>query len=161
MKMIKFCILKSKFSKEQHYTLFELKTKKEIGKSKVLLLNTIRRNLIKETVTNALFFVKDNRINSNYYHFINEDMSIEELNESVFEMTSNIKKINLKLKKETKQNTKSFAQIIIENKQEIRAQEVILPNNISLLNKEQYLFKKISNKVKLRIIIEIKVRIFL
>nr|YP_010700476.1 RNA polymerase subunit alpha [Strombomonas costata]WCH63615.1 RNA polymerase subunit alpha [Strombomonas costata] len=160
MKIIKLSVIKNNSSKEQYYTLFELKIENNTEKNKLLLLNTIRRNLIKETINNALFFIKDHRKANNYYYPISEDITIEEINESIPEIISNLKKINLKTKKEINKNNINIACIEVEKNDEIKANNIRLPNNnISILNKEQYLFKKISNKIKLRVIIEIKVKI--
>jgi len=106
------------------------------------------------------FFISNKAIvdKSSSYHLIHEFSDLEEIKESFPEIFSNMKMLRFLVKFNSLHKKRFFAIIDCFEKSKIFAKDIVLPSDLTVINPNQYLFNKISNKISVKILIRIDFR---
>lgn len=107
--------------------------------------------------TKVYFFVskKKNSEEASTYHLVHEFSDLEEIKENLSEILSNIKILRFISKFEFFCKERFFATIDCLNNGIFFARNINMPLELKVINSDQYLFNKISNRVFMRVLINI------
>lgn len=98
-----------------------------------------------------------NNINKSLqYHLIHEFSDLEEIKESFSEISSNIRMLRFIARFISSPKKKFFATINCLNTGKFFADKISTPLDLRVVNTDQYLFDKISNKIFVKVLIEIE-----
>jgi DNA-directed RNA polymerase subunit alpha len=138
---------------------FETKVIKQSKNFAVLKLTNINNNMsgLFITIGNALRrILLNNLMGTAIVHFsidepVQDSIFLQSVKEDLFEISSNMKKVNLRSFKLKHCNAK----IIVQGPAVVTAGDLIIPTNIVVTNPHQYLFTVVNNeKIKLSLKIE-------
>jgi len=90
------------------------------------------------------------------YHLIHEFSDLEEIKESFSEIFLNARMLRFITKFSSLNKEKFFATIDCFNTGKFFASNINTPLDLKIINTDQYLFDKISNKISIKVLIEIE-----
>nr|YP_010700150.1 RNA polymerase subunit alpha [Euglena agilis]WCH63296.1 RNA polymerase subunit alpha [Euglena agilis] len=126
-----------------------------------LLQNLVRKNYLLNSivVTNISFFISNNRSKVNRFHMIHEFLNLEEVNESLLEISSNLKRLRFKFLSDNCQKKFFFAVLNCFHTKNYFSENIMFSSELKLVNKEIYLLNKISSQINLKILIKLEIRL--
>lgn len=110
-------------------------------------------------VTTLCFFISKNLNNANktsIYHLIHEFSDLEEIQENFSEISSNVRMLRFINKFNSLHKEKFFATINCFDTGKFLGNDINLPSDLKIINLNQYLLNKISNKINIKVLIKIE-----
>nr|YP_009145462.1 RNA polymerase alpha subunit [Monomorphina parapyrum]AKL78935.1 RNA polymerase alpha subunit [Monomorphina parapyrum] len=163
MKLLKIKILKNKKNNKSNYGLLKIESK--AFEKYQILGNLIRRSLIKDNVRirikNIKFFLSKQKEEKEYDTFqpIDEFSDFEEINKPIYQISKNLKRIQIKEEGKKLLNTRNIATLNTQKKNRLQIKDIKFPKNIKVLNPSKSIFDITHNTIKLKILMEISVRL--
>lgn len=105
--------------------------------------------------TKISYFISRSTDKNSIYHLIHEFSDLEEIKESFSEIFSNVRKLRFISKFDSFRKKKFFVTINCTTKGKFLAKDVNVPIDLEVVNANQYLFNKFSNKILIKVLIGI------
>lgn len=102
------------------------------------------------------FFVSKSRINNSIYHLIHEFSDLEEIKESFSVIFSNVRMLRFIADYSSSHKNTFFGIIDCLEKGELYAKDIKLSTDLKIIDSNIYLFKKISSKIAVKILIKVE-----
>nr|AKL82385.1 RNA polymerase alpha subunit [Euglena gracilis var. bacillaris] len=147
MKYLKIYVLRSRLLKDGNLAFFKVKNLQFFDKN--FFVTEIRR------ITNVMFFVTNNLKNTSTFHVVHNFLGLEELKQSLLEITKKFKLLRFKLCSKSYQGNKFFAVLNAFEVKDFLSGDIIFPPHLKLLNSRELLFTKISFNITLKILLKI------
>jgi hypothetical protein len=90
---------------------------------------------------------------------IHEFLNLEEVNESLLEISSNLKRLRFKFLSDNCQKKVFFAVLNCFHTKNYFSENIMFSSELKLVNKEIYLLNKISSQINLKILIKLEIRL--
>nr|NP_041930.1 RNA polymerase alpha subunit [Euglena gracilis] len=105
-----------------------------------------------------MFFVTNNLKNTSTFHVVHNFLGLEELKQSLLEITKKFKLLRFKLCSKSYQGNKFFAVLNAFEVKDFLSGDIIFPPHLKLLNSRELLFTKISFNITLKILLKIEAK---
>nr|YP_010700300.1 RNA polymerase subunit alpha [Euglena undulata]WCH63444.1 RNA polymerase subunit alpha [Euglena undulata] len=104
-------------------------------------------------VADLVFLISRNAGKLSLYHPIHEFFELEEIKEDMLSVYYNLRQIKFKSNVDVK--NRFFVVLNVSQYGEVFARNLLVPKNLSILNLDHYLFKFISSKIKVKVILKL------
>lgn len=109
-------------------------------------------------VKSTRFFISNNFFKLNTFHMIHEFFNIEEINESLLDVNSNLKLLRFEFIPDYFEKKYFFAILNCSEKRVYFNKDIITSSELKIVNPDDTLLNKISNKTCLKILIKLEMR---